>query len=279
MKLISTIALAVVAFAAMILLHAGIQSGGAASGGGGLPIIVDGTPLGTATSLELDHGTNVTLSSSITGGAAVITINATGGGGATVTAAPPYIEIGSTFYASWNMYAVTKPTAPTYLNSVTCSSATTGTNGDLILTNTAAVQCFGGYTATSSVEGDFQTLNSGNTSNSSGIWLWDSTNNTIYSWNTYIVGSGSAPLLALFSWNYNGTGNPAISTVIFDCTGPTLVHLKLSVSAGTLTASASANGGANFVAYTTAGSIGTISKGGFLQYNAGTMDLYSLVVN
>lgn len=81
MKLISTIALAVVAFAAMILLHAGIQSGGAASGGSGLPIIVDGTPLGTATSLELDHGTNVTLSSSITGGAAAITINATGGGG------------------------------------------------------------------------------------------------------------------------------------------------------------------------------------------------------
>lgn len=35
MKLISTIALAVVAFAAMVLLHAGIQSGGAASGGGG----------------------------------------------------------------------------------------------------------------------------------------------------------------------------------------------------------------------------------------------------
>src|ERR1019366_5754503 len=51
------------------------------AGGSGLPIIVGGTPLGTATSLELDHGTNVTLSSSITGGAAAITINATGGGG------------------------------------------------------------------------------------------------------------------------------------------------------------------------------------------------------
>src|ERR1019366_4284344 len=53
------------------------------AGGSGLPIIVGGTPLGTATSLELDHGTNVTLSSSITGGAAAITINATGGGGVT----------------------------------------------------------------------------------------------------------------------------------------------------------------------------------------------------
>jgi hypothetical protein len=64
----------------------------------------------------------------------------------------------------------------------------------------------------------------------------------------------------------------------FFSNGP--VHLKLSVSGGTMTAAMSLNGGKNFIPLTTQSGIGTISKGGFFIACAGCgADLYSVVVN
>ena len=199
-----------------------------------------------------------------------------GGGGTTVTAAPPYIELGTTFYTAYNMYQATLPTAPTYLNSVTCTSATTGTNGDLLLSLTSG-QCWGGYAATTSVEGDFNFVATGSSAAAGGIWIWDSTNNNIYIW--VVLGSSGATQLVLYQWTYNGSGNPSFNSQLFNTSSTTIpVHLKIALAAGTLTFSASMNGGSNLVPITTVGSIGTVSKAGFVLDLVCALDLYSIVV-
>lgn len=198
--------------------------------------------------------------------------------GTTVTAAPPYVQIGTPFFVAYNMYQATKPTAPTYLNAVGCSTSTTGTNGDLLLTNTSPLNCFGGYTGAASVEADFGYISQNNSGAAAGIWLWDSTNNNLYTWKL-VANSGGIMQLGLYRWSYNGSGNPSFSAILLVSGSATVpAHLKLSVSAGTLTASVSLNGGANLVALATVGSIGTISKGGFILDQIGILDLYSLVV-
>jgi hypothetical protein len=198
-----------------------------------------------------------------------------GGGGTTVTAAPPYIELGTTFYSSWDMFAVTKPTAPTFLNSVACSTATTGTNGDLIEQNTSNVVCWGGYSGSTSVEADYGAPAGGNTSGGIGIWLYDSTNSHIYALellqNNLIVAQ----------WNYSGSGNPSFGSSLFSQSGVMSgqYHQKISLSAGTLTFSVSSNGGVTSIPIFSQGGIGTITKGGFVLNNITSIDLYSLVVN
>lgn len=199
------------------------------------------------------------------------------GGGTTVTAAAPYLEIGSTFYVARNMAPATKPTSPTYLNSVACSSTTTAANGDIIFQNTTTIQCFGGYTATASIEADLKLLPSGG-GVAGGIWLWDSTNNKIYVWMIFPSAGNSPASLSVFVYSYNGTGNPSFSSFNQFAATDTAAHIKITLSGTTLIYSASANGGLNFTTYTTSTGIGTISKGGVVMDGIGAIDVYSLVV-
>jgi hypothetical protein len=227
--------------------------------------------------------------STTTGAPTIVSTNVVGfipgaatGGGSTVTAAPPYIEIGSTFYTIWDMSPATKPTTPTYLNGVTCSSAPATTNGDLLLINTASVNCWAGYSATTSVEGVFTMADTGSAFFSTSVWLWDSTNNFIYVFAVESTGSGNTVSAIVFQkWAYNGTGNPSFSATIGSITnvpvGP--IHFKWSVSGGTITAAGSLNGGSNFSTYYTQTGIGTISGGGVALIGNGTMDVASLVLN
>lgn len=82
MKIISTIALSILAFTALLFLPGGIQSGGSASGASSLPIQVNGSSIATATTLNIAAGTNVTASGANAGGVVTVTVNASGAGGA-----------------------------------------------------------------------------------------------------------------------------------------------------------------------------------------------------
>lgn len=201
----------------------------------------------------------------------------TGGAGGSFTAAPPYISDGTNFFVAYNMATATKPTAPTFLNGVGCSSTTTGANGDLILQNASTIVCFGGYTATTSVEADLKLLPSGGAV-AGGVWIWDSTNNILYAWMLFPAGPSSAPSLTLFTYTYNGTGNPGFSAFTQVGATDTAAHIKASLSGTTLTFAASANGGGNFTPYLTVTGIGTISKAGIEMDGQGALDVYSLVV-
>ena len=252
-----------------------------ASGSSGLPIQANGTPVATATTLNFDNGSNTTVSCSNSSGTVTCTYNSSGGGGTTVTALPPYIELGSTLYTAYNMYAVTLPTSPTYLNSVSCSSSTTAANGDLVVSSTT--NCWGGYTAATSIEGDFACIAVTNDANC-GLWMWDSTNNHIWYLTVNNANSSGGPWLTnVEEYSYNGSGNPSFSSTLLTINVSQVPnHYKLSVSGGTITFALSVNGGVTFTTvYSTTG-IGTISKAGFavtVSSSTSGMDVYSLVIS
>ena len=111
--------------------------------------------------------------------------------GTTVTAGPPYVELGTTFYSqSW--YAVTKPSSsPSWINSV-APSVTAGANGDVVLTSTSGGPFFAEVSGSASAEAEFtchvtQTAGAGYC----GLWAYDSTSSKIYSMVFNPVASGA----------------------------------------------------------------------------------------
>ena len=266
---------------------------------GGCP---GGRPFCTTGGFNIDCSNNLWAVNGIlagSGGSNLVCWNTNGGttacgGGATVTAAPPYVEIGSTFY-DHDFYAVTKPpvcASTTWLNSVTPSSCTNGTNGDVVIKTSSANQYWATQTATSSVEGVFSiSSNTTATSNVSGggIWIYDSTNSKVYLFQA--VGTGNAEYILGFN-SYNCTSpcsstSPSGASGLFTWWGSGAygvggnAHLKLSVSGSTLTIAISLNGGVTFMTLATE-SVGTITKGGYAVNVSGTdttmMDVQSILV-
>lgn len=232
-------------------------------------------------------GSNVTLTQASNGQ----TVAASGGGGGgSFSATPPYFFDGTNYYTPTG-YTATKPSSsPSWLSST--ATATAGTNGDVIVTG-CSNNCFASLTASSSVEAEFLSVNTladnSNTYAHTAVWLWDSSNNVIYSWypayhSATGANVGGTVMWFFQKWTYSGTGNPTFSSAIANV--PTgyqgwsgVAHLKLSVSGGTITASVSLNGGATISAISTSTGVGTISKGGYEVSNAMISDILSVVVH
>jgi hypothetical protein len=214
--------------------------------------------------------------------------------GTSVTAAPPYVAIGSTFYDS-DYYAVTKPGgfssgctfsggSWTWLNSVTPTTCTNGTNGNVVVETTSAIVAWASETATTSVEGVLNaTTNASSGFVGAGIWIYDSTNGKVYDLAEENSASGSAAY-GLYLGTYTCTAPCTSSSPVFS-TNSLLngvsngaygfgrnAHFKLSVSGGTLTAAVSLDGGVTFVPMVTV-SVGTITKGGYLINGEGSTTL------
>ncbi len=195
--------------------------------------------------------------------------------GGSTTAAPPYIEIGSTFY-DHDFYAVTKPPvcgSTTWLNSVAPSSCTNGTNGDVLAQTTSTINAWASQTATTSVEGvhaSTTNLAFGSFAQSV-IWIYDSTNSKFYALVQILAGSTSTQVQSsLQIWACASPCSSVTPTFSSQTETPTgaygfgaHAHLKLSVSGGTLTAASSIDGGSTFVTLSTV-SVGTITKGGYV---------------
>jgi hypothetical protein len=210
------------------------------------------------------------------------------GGGSTVVAAPPYIEIGGVFYDQ-DFFAVTKPpSSPSWVNSLAPGTITAGTNGDLILTDSGSSNYFLTQSGSASVDAVFR-YHAYGAQSYIGVWLYDSTNSFIYSFiqaNSNSAGTYSIPGLALYKWTYSGSGNPTFSTATYYSALTALgiggnLHLKIAKSGSSINFQLSQNGGANYETIATFGSIGTISNGGVVfSPKSGTMsiDLISLAV-
>jgi hypothetical protein len=214
----------------------------------------------------------------------VMTIGNAPSGSGSATAAPPYIEISTTFYMANDMYAVTKPpSSPSWINSVAPGTITTGTNGDLILqTAGTGTTYFQTESGTASVEAEINAINqAGN--GQDGIWMYDSTNSVIWALMAF-YNSGNVQLCAV-EYTYNGSGNPSFDTDscnnggIF-AWGP-WAHLRLVKSGSNLLFEISLDGGGYYrTLYTEA--VGTLAQGGVVlsdNSQAMTLDVASLAVN
>lgn len=207
---------------------------------------------------------------------------ACGGGGGSATAAPPYLEIGSTFYLPQDgMYAVTKPpSSPLWINSLAPATITNGTNGDILYT-TAGTNTFywQEQSGSSSVESVLQLIsaNTGSGAAVGGVWLWDSTNSLIYTMVEAVnTGTGAGQSLEIDSFSYNGSGNPSsgvrVSTIVgtFNGWASQFVHMKMVKSGSSILFQISPNGGQNFTTVFTQTGIGTIADGGISLLDGST---------
>lgn len=207
-------------------------------------------------------------------------VNVSASGGSGVTAAPPYWTDGVNFFDSVGFQITKPPNSLTWLSN-TPGTQTLGTNGDQILfsgisgisTNCQnSTPCFQSVTASTSVDAEFQTFiaNSGaSTALIAGIWLWDSTNNLIYQ--LYLQSTA----IRYATCNYTGSGEPGscFTTAVMVAGGlpPSIAHLRWIVSGGNLLGQIYLDGANPITLQTlTAGSFGTLSKGGFFFSDGGS---------
>jgi len=241
------------------------------------PLVVQTAPRYPVTNVTSINAASPLTANGVSGTAenGVVTIACTGcsgGGGSTVTPAPPYIEVGTTFYDS-DGYAVTKPpSSPSWVNSVTPATVTTGTNGNLILGASNTTVYFQEETGSTSSEVTGRIFTSGGTA-IMGPWVWDSTNNLIWTLNVYFSSStGNAVGLQWNKYGYSGSGNPSFSASSSAAFGANLVgsrvHLQLKKVSSTLDFNISLDGGATYQTIYTQ-SVGTISDGGMVFYAGG----------
>lgn len=203
------------------------------------------------------------------------------------TPATPYLLIGGAKYVPATMFAATLPSAsPSWINSVTPASTSAGANGNLLI-DAGGNAVFAFVTAAASVEMEynFQSKVTVNTAVDigGGPWLWDSTNNYIYSATVgiYEGAGGYTPFFVVEQRAYNNTGNPGapsnVSTV-YALNQQQVYHMKLSVSGGTLSAQISMDGGATYTTFYTQ-SVGTISKAGYFTYANSLLNVFSFSAN
>jgi hypothetical protein len=201
-------------------------------------------------------------------------------GGTTVTSLPPYIQLGSTLYISDDhMYAPTLPSFSgwaTLTNSTGTRTTAIQTNGNYTYKNTGSFDFFGQTATLASMEVVEQIVDNGGSGQSPelGPYLYDSTNSKVDTCSAISFSSTGVEVRGL-SFTYNGSGAPSSGTVIAaNFIGGGIFHLKLSVSAGTATCSASLDGGISYFNIW-AVSVGTIANMGvFSQEENG--NIYSL---
>ena len=212
-----------------------------------------------------------------------------------ITISTPYIVSGGNSYIPQDgmFKAALPPSSPTWLNSVAPTSVTNGSNGNQIVQTTSAIAAFASQTATTSVEGVFNTM-SAQTAGASqfpdgGIWVYDSTNSKIYVVNqgsTAPSGQQSGFNIVAQIWNYSGSGNPSLGSniVTYNATafGSTAVaHFRLIKAGSTLSFQFSLDGGSTYQTITTE-SVGTLSSGGFVISGSSstfTMNVLSIGVS
>ena len=208
---------------------------------------------------------------------------------ATLSAARPYLTDGTHFYVAANGYQATRPSSsPTWLNGVTPGTVTAGANGDLYLAGAGAYWAV--LAGSASVEAEFSWVNTTNTGVGSapnaGVWLYDNTNGVV--WKLYLgistnIATAGSSFIGLDKYTCVSpctATNPAYSAtpVEYDFpSGSAPVHLKMSVTAGTLSLFASVDGGATFTTFAQTEAVGVITKGGY-AFLAGTMTVLSVVV-
>lgn len=220
-------------------------------------------------------GTNMSFTPAPNG----LTYTASGGGGGSVTAASPYIEIGTTFYSPISLYAVTKPPTPTYINSRTPNQVNgAGTNGDWVAATNIAQVSFQTQSCTTSVEAEFYAGAQNNAAGTdAGIWVYDSTNSHI--WEYYANGGNASARMSVNEWNYSGSGDPSFNNNTVNAGNPPpagIYHLKLVKASTTLTFEYSLNGGVTFIPFLTE-TVGTIAQCGW-DVGSGTSDIASIDV-
>jgi hypothetical protein len=195
-----------------------------------------------------------------------------------VTAAPPYMQIGTNFYLTGDhMSLATKPPASglSFLPFTPSSpnlAPTYGANGDLMIGDTNAGPFYYGKSATTSVEAVIAITNSPAGAFQTGLYMWDSGNNKLYRFVTETSSSypsGSA--------NYTGSAAPSAFTTIANYYLPTtqIFHLRLSVSGGVYNFAISTDGGQYFRTLLTGGSGIVVGSMG-IYVNALTIDVLSL---
>lgn len=205
-------------------------------------------------------------------------------GGTSTNVAPYATKSGSTFYDGMG-YAAVQPGSLSWINSVTPTTVTQGTNGNwIITTNGTNTNYFTTASAAASVETALNylcvTVNCGG-----GPYLYDSTNSHL--WQLTLAYATSCGTSVLFQeWNYSGSGNPSFNTSstwgCLETSYGVMPHLKVSVSGSTLTYSISLDGGQHFMAIGTQTGIGTISAGGVVYSDKGTiteLNLMSMALN
>jgi hypothetical protein len=207
------------------------------------------------------------------------------GGSSAVTPTPPYLSINGVKCIAATMFPATLPnfTGYTFLTA-TSAIKTTGTNGNVILDNSAnsGPAWYSNAAVTSSVEAVFTGLATGGDF-FSGPFLWDQTNGQIYVLQLFAPnsgGNGFGVQMLFRSYTYNGiTLGPPVNILLTD---PIIMwsipHLKMAATGTALKASFSLDGGGSYVQVGATQSVGTIGAGGLELSAFALLNVQSLSV-
>lgn len=257
---------------------------------------IDTSARGTCATVTNSDLTSPTIT--VNGTACTLGGSCSPSGGTTVTAVAPYINIGGTKFVAATMFPFTAFFSGSFLDAVTCT-LTAGTNGsELFNCGINNQNSFYSVSATTSIEaeitGSFTTANdlgAGNTFMTNGIWICDSTNNLLYTLefvNTFTT-TATKTSWQVTQWSETAcAGTPGTAVVKSQSTinGMTLpvLHMKMSKSAGNLSAQISMDGGQTFSSLAIGTiALGTIAKAGIVVRNGGNdpvqMNILTAVVN
>lgn len=210
------------------------------------------------------------------------TTSCTSGGGATLTPAAPYVQIGSNFYLPVDHFSLaTKPVTSglSFLPFTPQSpgfALTSGTNGDFVVGDTASTgPYYLGQAGTTSIEAVIAPTQSVAGATQFGLFLYDAGNSKLYKYNAQ--NSSSYPS---GSASYNGSSAPGTFSNASNIYLPiqSAYHLKLTVAGTTVTFAISTDGGSVFktLLTTTSGTLAATTLG--VWFNAMTITVLSLSI-
>lgn len=221
------------------------------------------------------------------------------GGGATVTAAPPYVSVGGTKYLASSMYAVTLPSVAGWTNLT--SGAGTIANGasgviEYDVPGTTQTWAYSGvmsaFTQIDSVHThqQYTVNNSASSGDWLGLYVYDSANSQIWGFTQHQGGFWDQLDVVEQSWSGSTASNPTTPNYFMvmmgmhyfqSSPGSVICRLKINAGAKTIQAYVSFDGGASFkLAFTSAVQTNTPSFTGILATACGgTLTVYSLATS
>lgn len=232
---------------------------------------INSSAVGTCATVTNNDLTSPTIT--VNGTACTLGSSCTPSGGTTVTVTAPYITIAGTKYIAATLWPFTAFFSGSFLDAQT-ATLTPGTNGTEVVSYTATgnTQAWYSTTATTSVESEFQALNSSNHTAFEGIvgiWICDSTNGKVYSLDILNnTGTNSGVLVEFLSWTLAAcSGTPSAATNINTSNMVTngIVHLKLVKTGSNLQAFISQSATDNPIQLGANQAVGTLSKGGIVM--------------